>query len=127
MNKKTPVIVLLLLLLAAFNLRAQSGNAAPPPAPSGEMSAIVESLQAKGGRDLDVSTLPKMSKEDAAKFDSNGMEVYSLPPPPGTADMFFYTVYYDKKQAKYWVRRTGGFAGLQELYGPVATKVATSL
>lgn len=123
MNKKIPP-VLLLLALAALSLRAQSDSAAGTTAMSAEMRAIVTSLR-PGGHDLNVSGLPKMGKEAAAAFDSKGMETCNIPPPPGTADMFSYTVYYDKAQGKYWISRTGGFAGVQELYGPM-TAPATS-
>lgn len=106
--------VLLLLMISTAPLRAQPDAPASP-----EMRSILAALQ-KGGHDLDVSSLPRLGREAAAAFDSKGLEIFQIPPPPGTADMFAYTIYYDEARGKYWVSRTGGFAGVRELYGPMA-------
>ncbi len=122
---KIPFVLLLLTLLPRA-LPAQSPAPAQRVAPSAEMRAILAALRS-GPDDLDISGLPRMGKEAAAAFIANGMdgmETCHLPEPTSGADYFTYTVYYDKAQGKYWVRRNGGFAGVNELYGPMTAPAA---
>lgn len=45
-------------------------------------------------------------------------EIIQILPPRVMSDGFTHTVFVDHQSRQYWVLRTGGFAGVYELYGP---------
>ena len=89
--------------------------ASAAPATSETMSRIVKH-HLKGKYDFDMKDLPvvKDFKEPAAEKS----ETYQLPGPPHVADYFSYGVILEKKAQRYWIIRSGGFAGQTTVYGP---------
>jgi hypothetical protein len=75
-----------------------------------------------GKHDLNTKDLPELKdfKEPAADEDH---EIFRLPTDPHMADGFSYVVILDRKLQRYWIVRSGGFAGRTTVYGPV--EVAT--
>ena len=69
------------------------------------------------GTSLVVSSdaLPSKTKNDIPK---GQYEIINLRPPVAMSDGFTHTFYIDPITGEYWVLKTGGFAGVQELYGP---------
>ena len=45
-------------------------------------------------------------------------EIINLRPPVAMSDGFSHTFYIDPLTGEYWVLKTGGFAGVQKVYGP---------
>jgi hypothetical protein len=69
--------------------------------------------------ELDVSKLKKL-REDPSLFlnrMSGTIEVYTVPAPNNTIDDFAYAIMVDTKQNRFWIHKTGGFAGVDEIYG----------
>ena len=87
----------------------------------GANSSVKRILQAHktGEWDLDVSKLSRLSEtpNDFLKRMSGRIEVHRVPPPSNVADAFVYDIILAKKGQRFWIRRTGGFAGVNELYG----------
>ena len=59
--------------------------------------------------------LPPITKNEIPK---GKYEIINLWPPVAMSDGFTHTFYIDQLTGEYWVLKTGGFAGIQELYGP---------
>lgn len=106
----------LLLLLVLFSLISCASG---PGGNSRGMQEIVRSLRVDP-YNLDLSGMYRGSPEEFEIMRGRShMEIYRVPTRPGNVDAFQYTVYYNKSDKQYWVTRSGGIAGVSELYGPV--------
>jgi hypothetical protein len=84
---------------------------------SNEMKSIVDQLK-KDDTSLDVSNIKKSSeKEFSAKTSKLKLEEFKFHN-KRYIDTFSYVIYFDRANRVYWVRRMGGFAGVEETYGP---------
>jgi hypothetical protein len=63
------------------------------------------------------ATFHQLPRETNA-VDLSQCEVISIPSPPAISDAFSHTIYLNSQTDKYWMLRTGGIAGVRELYGP---------
>ena len=79
---------------------------------------IQQALQ-DGPWDLDVSKLTKLSENpnEFLRRMSGKVDVHTIPPPPNVADVFIYSIIVTRQGQRFWIHRTGGFAGVNELYG----------
>jgi hypothetical protein len=79
--------------------------------------AVIQSLQ-RSAYDLDVSRL-KRSDEQAlqARLAVTSMSACKFPRRP-MMDAYRYAIYVDHLRREYWIRRTGGFSPVDEVYGP---------
>jgi hypothetical protein len=59
----------------------------------------------------------KLPRETNA-VDLAACECFSILPPKAMRDGFTHTVYVNHRANRYWILRTGGFAGIHEMYGP---------
>ena len=50
---------------------------------------------------------------------TEGFIYFSIAPPPIISDAFTYMLYFNTNSAEYWILRSGGFAGVCELFGPI--------
>jgi len=58
----------------------------------------------------------------ARKMMTKDFMVYVFRPPQVGSDMFVYEICYNTISMEYWIYRTGGIAGLIELFGPLKLK-----
>ena len=85
--------------------------------PSKEIEAIIDNLKT-GRRGIDISGLTRIAWEEFDKYKKDKkLEHYVLPPPLYTGDMFSYTIVFEKATRRFWIIKSGGFAGVYELYG----------
>ncbi len=49
---------------------------------------------------------------------TNNFLFYKIAPLTGSCDMFNFEICFNTVTKKYWILKTGGFAGVYELYGP---------
>lgn len=97
-----------LLLLGALPVRAVSPE-------------IQQVLQERlvGKYDLRVEDLPKQTPtadQSNRLKDKSSVESYRIPHPAGTEDYFYYSIYRFIPTGEIWITRSGGFAGVWELY-----------
>ena len=72
-----------------------------------------------GRHDLRLDGLTKLewTREPFDRFtQKNPLEIYRVPYPRGTADYFSYIIYRLKLKPKYVIVRSGGLAGVFEVY-----------
>jgi hypothetical protein len=85
---------------------------------SDQMNQIAASLKTDP-YNLNVEKLPRNSEVKPDDLATNSqLERYQVPIESGE-DVYAYRIYYDKGKNCYWVTRTGGFAPVSEVYGPV--------
>jgi hypothetical protein len=84
---------------------------------SREMSRIIDQRRRPGG-ELYVSDLPSLPHGSKDPETSTNLETYTLPSSPFVQDAFHYQVILDKDRHVFWIRRSGGFAGSEIIFGP---------
>jgi len=53
---------------------------------------------------------------------TEGFVFFSIAPPPIISDAFTYMLCYNTNLEEYWILRSGGFAGVYEMFGPIRLK-----
>jgi hypothetical protein len=85
--------------------------------PSKEIGMIINELK-NSDVTLDVSRFSAVESKNIAEDPLKGdYDQYSFPSVEGF-DMYHYVVKFDKKDRRFWIWRTGGFAYSNILYGP---------
>jgi hypothetical protein len=110
MRRRSLLVLLSALGLAALPLRAQN--------PSPEIQSVLKD-RLVGKNDLRVDDLPKAkpTPEQLKRLDNKASyERYDVPYPKNMADGFAYAIFRFKDTGEIWIQRTGGFAGVSELY-----------
>jgi len=85
---------------------------------SPEMKSILTARLDKSGACIKVDDLRETKKEDQPTLTNDHYEVYAVPVPPGLADAFSYHVILEKDTGRFWIRRSGGYAGITKVFGP---------
>jgi hypothetical protein len=107
---KPPRLILLLTLLTSNHLAVAD--------PSLEIKLVLkERLAGKHDLRLDGLTREQLTPEQSKRLeDKSSYEAYAIPYPKNVADYFAYAIYRFKATGEIWIVRTGGFAGVRELY-----------
>ena len=85
------------------------------PTNMSDLATAIVSHVAGASLVVNSNALPPKTKNDIPK---GKYEIINLRPPVAMSDGFTHTFYIDPLSGEYWVLKTGGFAGVQELYGP---------
>jgi hypothetical protein len=83
-----------------------------------DVRKILAAHKTNGG-DLNLSNM-RIIPEDSSYFPqlkSPSIKLYHVPPPKDIFDAFQYCIVLDKRGRRFWIHQTGGFAGVNEMYG----------
>ncbi|OGV61659.1 MAG: hypothetical protein A3K19_15260 [Lentisphaerae bacterium RIFOXYB12_FULL_65_16] len=64
---------------------------------------------------VEIRNLPRRQSTELPKGTYESIQIL---PPSTVCDAFTHTVFVDHRSKQYWILRTGGVAGVNELYGP---------